>query len=70
MTVTFPGLKCDMVLVVASIGSEGLLGTEALQSMFASSAQSPDNCGLMVSQRYSYINSGRLPERPLISRAH
>ena len=32
MTVVFPGLSCDMVLVVASIGSEGLLGTEALQS--------------------------------------
>ena len=32
MTVVFPGLRCDMVLVVASIGSEGLLGTEALQS--------------------------------------
>ena len=32
MTVAFPGLSCDMVLVVASIGSEGLLGTEALQS--------------------------------------
>ena len=31
MTVAFPGLKCDMVLVVASIGLEGLLGTEALQ---------------------------------------
>ena len=28
----FPGLRCDMVLVAASIGSEGLLGTEALQS--------------------------------------
>ena len=32
MTVVFPGLSCNMVLVVASIGSEGLLGTEALQS--------------------------------------
>ena len=32
MTVFFPGLSCKMVLVVASIGSEGLLGTEALQS--------------------------------------
>ena len=31
MTV-FPRLSCNMVLVVASIGSEGLLGTEALQS--------------------------------------
>ena len=32
MTIVFPGLRCDMVLVFASIGSEGLLGTEALQS--------------------------------------
>ena len=32
MTVAFLGLECDMVLVVASIGSEGLLGTEVLQS--------------------------------------
>ena len=32
MTVAFPGLSCAMVLVVASIGSEGLLGTDALQS--------------------------------------
>ena len=28
----FPGLKCNMCCVVASIGSDGLLGTEALQS--------------------------------------
>ena len=28
----FPGLSCNMILVVASIGSDGLLGTEALQS--------------------------------------
>ena len=36
MTVVFPGLSCDMVLVmvlvVASIGLQGLFGTEALQS--------------------------------------
>ena len=32
MTVVFSGLSCDMLLVVASISSEGLLGTEALQS--------------------------------------
>ena len=32
VTVVFPGLSCDMLLVVASIGSDGLLGTEALQS--------------------------------------
>ena len=32
MTVVYPGLSCTMVLVVASIGSEGLLGMEVLQS--------------------------------------
>ena len=32
MKVVFPGLQCDMMLVIASIGSERLLGTEALQS--------------------------------------
>ena len=31
-TVVFPGLSCDMLFVVASIGSDGLPGTEALQS--------------------------------------
>ena len=32
MTVVFPGLSCEMMLVEASIGSDGLLGMEALQS--------------------------------------
>ena len=32
MTVIFPGFSCEMLLVVASIGSGGLLGMEALQS--------------------------------------
>ena len=32
MTVVFLGLSCNMAFVVASIGSEALLGTEALQS--------------------------------------
>ena len=32
LDVVFPGLKCAMCCVVASIGSDGLLGTEALQS--------------------------------------
>ena len=30
MTVVFPGLSCDMILVVASIGSDGLLGTKIM----------------------------------------
>ena len=32
LNVVFPGLCCDMLFVVANIGSYGLLGTEALQS--------------------------------------
>ena len=32
LDVVFPGLKCIMCCVVARIGSDGLLGTEALQS--------------------------------------
>ena len=32
LDVVFPGLKCSMCCVVARIGSDGLLGTEALQS--------------------------------------
>ena len=32
LDVGLPGLKCNMCCVVASIGSDGLLGTEALQS--------------------------------------
>ena len=32
LAIVFPGLRCDMLFVVANIGSDGLLGTEALQS--------------------------------------
>ena len=32
LDVVFPGLKCNMCCMVASIGSDGLLGTEALKS--------------------------------------
>ena len=32
LATVFPGLCCDMLFVVANIGSDGLLGTEALQS--------------------------------------
>ena len=32
LSVVFPGLCCDMLFVVANIGSDGLLSTEALQS--------------------------------------
>ena len=47
MTIVFPGLRCDMVLVVASIGSEGLLGTEAFhRACCISSTSVRANCGL------------------------
>ena len=32
LAIVFPGLCCDMLFVVANIGSDGLLGSEALQS--------------------------------------
>ena len=32
LSIVFPGLCCDMLFMVANIGSDGLLGTEALQS--------------------------------------
>ena len=32
LDIVFPGLGCTMLFVVANIGSDGLLGTEALQS--------------------------------------
>ena len=32
LNIVFPGLRCDMWCVVAGIGTDGLLGTEALQS--------------------------------------
>ena len=32
LAIVFPGLCCDMLFVVANIGSDGLLGMEALQS--------------------------------------
>ena len=32
LAIVFPGLCCDMLFVVANIGSDGLLGIEALQS--------------------------------------
>ena len=35
LNVAFPGLRCDMCCVVVSIGSDGLLGTEALQLCLA-----------------------------------
>ena len=32
LDIVFPGLCCKMLFVVANIGSDGLMGTEALQS--------------------------------------
>ena len=57
MTDVFPGLSCDMILVVASIGSDGLLGTEALQSCLPPSAGFKDGT----------IVGGRLVDAPVTS---
>ena len=66
MTIVFPELRCKMVLVVASIGSEGLLGRRHCnRACLINSTSVWANCGLMDSRRYNYISSdrwfGRLP---------
>ena len=38
MTIVFPGLSCDMLLVVVSIRSDGLLGTESPAIVLTTSA--------------------------------
>ena len=43
----FPGLSCDMLFVVANIGSDGLQGTEALQSCL------PHQLGLRTGQLWA-----------------
>ena len=54
LTIVFPGLSCDMLFVVASIGSEGLLGTEALQSCSPHQLDlRTGNCGQKADQRYN-----------------
>ena len=47
LNVAFPGLQCDMCCVVASIGFDGLLGTEALQSCL------PDQLDLRMGQLWA-----------------
>ena len=57
LTVVFPGLSCEMLLVVANIGSDGLPGTEALQSCMPHQLDlRTGNCGWRVDRRYSCIN--------------
>ena len=57
MTIVFPGLQCDM-LVIASIGSEGLLGTEALQSCLPHQLDlRRGSCGPMDSPHCSNISN-------------
>ena len=40
LSIVFPGLCCDMLFVVANIGSDGVLGMEALQVLPPTSARS------------------------------
>ena len=47
MNIDIPGLSCNMILVLASIGSNGLLGTEALQSCL------PDQLDLRTGQLWA-----------------
>ena len=64
MTIVFPGLQCDMLLVVASIGSEGLLGTDVLQSCL------PHHVWLMDSRHYNCTSNVRQFGLLRISRGH
>ena len=67
MTVGFPDLNYAMILIMTNIGSEGLLGTEALQSCLPHQFDHGwDNCGRMVVRRCSYIKRDRLLIHPLI----
>ena len=50
LTVVFPGLSCDMLLVVASIRSDGLLGTAVVLAISAGSAN-----GAIVGRRSSTL---------------
>ena len=57
LDIVFPGLCCKMLFVVANIGSDGLLGTEALQSYCHTSwTCGRVSCGQTDGLRYSYIN--------------
>ena len=57
VTIVFPGLSCDMLLVVASIGSDGLLGMEALHSCLPHQLDlQTGNCGQKVHERYNCTN--------------
>ena len=51
MLVAFLELQCDMTLIIASIGSEGLLDTEALQSCL------PHQLDLRMGQLWAYGQS-------------
>ena len=59
LAIVFPGLCCDMLFVVANIGSDGLLGTEALQSYLPHQLDlRQDSCGWMGGLHCSCTNSG------------
>ena len=59
LAIVFPGLCCEMLFVVANIGSDGLLGTEALQSYLPHQLDMRTvSCGQMDGLRYSCTNSG------------
>ena len=69
MTVVFPGLQCDMTSVITSIGYEGLLGTEVLQSCLAHQFDLwTGSCGPMDSPHCSFISNGRRSACPRILR--
>ena len=59
LAIVFPGLCCEMLFVVANIGSDGLLGTEAYSPTYHTSWICVQvSCGQMDGLRYSCTNSG------------
>ena len=54
LSIVFPGLCCDMLFMVANIGSDGLLGTEALQSYL------PHQLDLRTGQLWAKLHQHRL----------
>ena len=57
LNVVFPGLCCDMLFVVANIGLDGLLGTEALQSCLPHSwIFERDSCGRQANRHCNCIS--------------
>ena len=57
ITIIFPGLSCDMLLMVASIGSDACwVRQPCIRACHISWICERGNCGRKVDRRYSYTN--------------